>query len=66
MVEHDEEVIKQSDFVVDLGEGGGKKGGRVIFAGKTEDLLKQELSLTAKALKDTSRKKLFSKKRLSE
>ncbi|MGC9108802.1 MAG: excinuclease ABC subunit UvrA [Caldimicrobium sp.] len=66
VVEHDEEVIKQSDFVVDLGEGGGKRGGKVIFAGKTEDLLKQETSLTAMALKDTSRKKIISKKRPQE
>ncbi len=63
VVEHDEEVIKASDFVVDLGEGGGKRGGRVIFAGKTEDLLKEERSLTARALRDTSRKTLISKKR---
>lgn len=63
VVEHDEEVIKESDFIVDLGEGGGKRGGRVIFAGKTEELLKEERSLTAKALKDPSRKMLISKRR---
>jgi len=66
VVEHDEEVIKESDYVVDLGPGGGKRGGEVVFAGKLEELFKSENSLTAKALKDTSRKTLTSKKRPQE
>jgi len=66
VVEHDEEVIRESDFVVDLGPGGGKKGGEVVFAGKKEELFKAENSLTAQALRDTSRKVLTSKQRPQE
>jgi len=59
VVEHDEETILAGDFIVDLGPGGGKKGGELLFAGSKEDFLKSG-SLTAKALKDLSRKQIFS------
>jgi excinuclease ABC subunit A len=63
VVEHDEETILNSDFVVDLGPGGGKKGGRVLFAGDSKDLLNCKKSVTANALLDKSRKTLKSLKR---
>ena len=62
VVEHDEETILAGDFIVDLGPGGGKKGGEILFAGSKEDFLKSN-SLTAKALKDLSRKQVFSLRR---
>lgn len=63
VVEHDEETILAGDFIVDLGPGGGKKGGELLFAGSKEDFLKSG-SLTAKALKDLSRKQIFSLRRV--
>jgi excinuclease ABC subunit A len=63
VVEHDEETILAGDFIVDLGPGGGKKGGEILFAGSKEDFLKSN-SLTAKALKDLSRKQIFSLRRV--
>ncbi len=66
VVEHDEETILNSDFVIDLGPGGGKKGGEVLFAGKTEELLKCKRSVTAKALLDKDRRTLKSLKRKPE
>ncbi len=63
VVEHDEDTILSSDFVVDLGPGGGKKGGEIVFAGPTKELLKCENSETAKALKNKERKKIKSLKR---
>src|SRR5712692_919005 len=47
VVEHDPEIIKESDFVVDLGPKAGEEGGRIVFAGPFEDLLKSSDSLTA-------------------
>ncbi len=50
VVEHDEETIRRSDFVVDMGPGAGAKGGHVLFAGTSADLLKKENSITAQYL----------------
>ena len=47
VVEHDPEIIKESDFVVDLGPKAGEQGGEVVFAGPYSDLLKSPNSLTA-------------------
>lgn len=46
VVEHDEDAIRQADFVVDLGPGAGDHGGEILFAGKPEDLAKKADSLT--------------------
>jgi excinuclease ABC subunit A len=51
IVEHDEFVIRSADYVVDLGPGAGRHGGRVVFSGTREDLLKHPTSLTAKYLR---------------
>ena len=50
VVEHDEETIRNADYIVDLGPGAGRSGGNVIFAGNIRDLLKDKDSLTAKYL----------------
>lgn len=42
VVEHDKDMMKQSDFVVDIGPFAGKAGGKIIFAGKTEDFIKTD------------------------
>jgi len=42
VVEHDKEVIKASDHVVELGPGGGMHGGEIVFAGPMEDFLKAD------------------------
>ena len=50
VIEHNLDVIKSADWVIDLGPEGGKEGGRVIFEGTPEALTKCEKSYTAKAL----------------
>ena len=50
VVEHDEATIRSADYVVDLGPGAGRHGGKVIFSGTGHDLLKCRDSLTAKYL----------------
>ncbi|MCC6722231.1 MAG: excinuclease ABC subunit UvrA [Bacteroidia bacterium] len=42
VVEHDKDMMKQSDFVVDIGPFAGKAGGKIVFAGKTEDFIKTD------------------------
>ena len=46
VVEHDPEVIKAADYVVDIGPLAGENGGRVIFEGKPNDLITSKESLT--------------------
>src|SRR6266576_510005 len=47
VVEHDPEIIKECDHIIDLGPKAGEQGGEVMFAGSYQDLLKDEHSLTA-------------------
>jgi excinuclease ABC subunit A len=48
IIEHNTEVIKSADWVIDLGPEGGQKGGHLTFAGTPEDLAKEEGNYTAK------------------
>jgi len=50
LIEHNQEVIKSSDWVIDLGPEGGEEGGRIIFEGKPEDLAKCKESYTGRYL----------------
>ncbi|MBV5315587.1 MAG: excinuclease ABC subunit UvrA [Prolixibacteraceae bacterium] len=52
IIEHNLDVIKCADWVIDLGPEGGKDGGRVIFEGKPEDLINIKESYTGTALKE--------------
>jgi len=54
VVEHDEEMIRSADYVIDLGPGAGRHGGRVVAAGSVRDLLASKESLTARYLRDRS------------
>ncbi len=46
VVEHDEDTMKQADFIVDIGPKAGEHGGQVVFAGTYDEILKCENSLT--------------------
>jgi excinuclease ABC subunit A len=50
MIEHNQEVIKCSDWIIDLGPEGGEDGGFVVFEGTPEDLAKCKKSYTGKFL----------------
>lgn len=52
IVEHNMEVIKSADWIIDLGPEGGKGGGELIFEGRPEELIKVKRSHTGKFLKD--------------
>ena len=46
VVEHDEDTMRQADFIVDIGPKAGEHGGQVVFAGTYDEILKCENSLT--------------------
>ncbi len=52
IIEHNQEIIKCADWVVDLGPEGGDKGGNIVFEGVPEDMIKVENSYTGKFLKE--------------
>ena len=52
VVEHDEEMIRVADHIVDLGLGAGEQGGRVVYSGDLQGLLREPRSLTAKYLRN--------------
>ena len=51
VVEHNLEVIRSADWVIDLGPDAGDKGGEVVFAGTPEDLIKEGQTFTAQYLR---------------
>lgn len=55
VVEHDEDTIYASDFVVDMGPGAGRKGGEAVFTGHPEELKHCEASLTGQYLSGTKK-----------
>ena len=50
IIEHNLDVVRHADWIIDLGPEGGKNGGRLIFAGTPEDLASCPDSITAKYL----------------
>lgn len=57
IIEHNLEVIKSADWIIELGPEGGLAGGEVIFEGVPEDLVKMKKSYTGKYLSDKLNKK---------
>ena len=62
VVEHDEEIIRNSDWMLDLGPGAGVHGGNVVFQGRVDQILNGHKSVTGDYLKDKSLIKLKRKK----
>jgi excinuclease UvrABC ATPase subunit len=51
IIEHNLDLIKQADWIIDMGPGGGKKGGEIIAEGTPEDIALNSHSITGKYLK---------------
>ena len=62
VVEHDEEMIRRADYIIDIGPGAGSQGGEVIYQGPAKELLNCPRSLTADYL--TGRKAVPLPKRI--
>lgn len=52
IIEHNSEIIKSADWVIDLGPEGGDRGGEIVFEGVPEDLVNHKSSYTGNFLKD--------------
>jgi len=52
VIEHNLDVIKMADYIIDLGPEGGDAGGKVVAEGPPEEIIKNKKSYTAKYLKD--------------
>ena len=50
VVEHDEDTMREADFIVDIGPGAGVHGGKVVFAGTYEEILECDASITGQYL----------------
>jgi len=51
VIEHNLDVIKMADHIIDIGPEGGRGGGRILFTGTPEDLVKNKESFTGMYLK---------------
>lgn len=52
VIEHNLDIIKSADYIIDLGPEGGQRGGSLLATGKPEEIIKNKNSYTAKFLKD--------------
>lgn len=52
IIEHNLDVVKCADYIIDLGPDGGERGGNIIFSGTPEEMIKNSDTYTAKFLKD--------------
>lgn len=65
VVEHDEEIIRSADYIIDIGPGAGRLGGQVVFAGAPDKLLKSKgSSLTAEYMLGSRRIEIPSSRRI--
>lgn len=51
IIEHNMDIIKNADYIIDLGPEGGDKGGEIVFSGPSKELIKHKKSYTGKFLK---------------
>ncbi len=51
-IEHNLDIVKEADWIIDLGPGGGEKGGQVVAMGTLAEVLEHEQSLTARFLRE--------------
>ena len=59
VIEHNLDVIKVADYIIDIGPGGGDKGGNIIATGTPEDIAKNEKSYTGQYLKKVLKKEHY-------
>ncbi|HON83698.1 MAG TPA: excinuclease ABC subunit UvrA, partial [Caldisericia bacterium] len=63
VVEHDELVIRESDYIIDMGPGAGENGGEIVFEGKVDEIIKSDESLTGKYLSNRLKIEIPNKRR---
>ncbi len=63
VVEHDEDIMRASDELIDIGPEAGVNGGHLVFQGNHDDIFKEKISLTAKYLNGTEEIAIPAKRR---
>lgn len=63
VVEHDPDIIRQADMIIDLGPGAGDKGGNIIFQGTYNEILKSKKSITGQYLSGKKKVRIDKQKR---
>lgn len=58
MIERDLDVMKNADYMIDMGPGGGDAGGTIVAAGTLEDIVASEQSITEKISENRKRIKI--------
>ncbi len=66
VVEHDEDTIKESDYIIDVGPGAGVHGGNIVAKGTYKEILKSKESLTSQFLRETNKAQEFPIRPLSK
>ncbi|MDG1847103.1 MAG: excinuclease ABC subunit UvrA, partial [Candidatus Marinimicrobia bacterium] len=66
VVEHDQETMESSDYIIDIGPKAGKLGGEVVFAGEPKEIYKSKKSLTGKYLSGQKSIEIPKNRRLSK
>ena len=51
VIEHNTDVMKQADWIIDVGPDGGTAGGEIVFTGTSEDMAEQAQTITAEYLR---------------
>ena len=51
VIEHDLDVIRSADYIIDMGPGGGEEGGRIVASGTPEEIVRAPGSCTGKYLR---------------
>ena len=54
IIEHNLDVIKQADWIIDIGPEGGKNGGKVVFQGTPKEMITTSQTLTSKNIRETT------------
>ncbi len=54
IIEHNLDVIKQADWIIDIGPEGGKNGGKVVFQGTPKEMITTSQTLTVKSIRETT------------
>ena len=65
VVEHDEDTMKEADYIVDIGPGAGEHGGEIVAAGTIEDIKNCEKSITGQYLSGKKKIEVPEKTRVS-
>ena len=51
IIEHNQDVMKNADYIIDIGPDGGSSGGEIVFRGTIKDMVKNSSTITAKYIR---------------